>query len=159
MKEFHSIAHFVQHLSSVIPETLIAQHHGLEKAAVVIETEAKAEIGVYQDEIGDIVAWAELADSTKVDRLSKGFTENDPLLRTGELRDSIEHQSALTEAVVGSNSEIAVFQELGTEKMPPRSFLAGAAMRKEEEVVAILGESVVTALIGEKVLNGLLKLK
>jgi phage gpG-like protein len=114
----------------------------------VVEKEAKAEIGHYQGAAGPFSAWPELADATKEDRLKSGFSENDPLLRTGELRDSIEHTAGVDEAVVGSNSDIAVYQELGTQHIPPRSFLGGAAVRKGEEVANILGRHVVKALAG-----------
>ena len=57
--------------------------------ATLVEEEAKAEIGTYQDQAGPFIAWPELADSTKEDRTRQGFTENDPGLRSGAMRDSI----------------------------------------------------------------------
>jgi hypothetical protein len=57
-------------------------------------------------------------------------------------------------AEVGSNSDIMVYQELGTAHIPPRSILGGAAARKEDEVVKVLGSGVIAALIGEKVFRG-----
>ena len=51
----------------------------MERAAKVVEREAKSEIGEYQDStISPFPAWAELADSTKDNRVRLGFTENDP---------------------------------------------------------------------------------
>lgn len=142
-------------------------HHetakALELAARVVEKEAKAEIGHYQAAAGDFAAWAELAPRTKAERVALGFTENDPLLRTGGLRDSIGHEVEMKgiasgEAVVGSTSDIAVYQELGTERIPPRSFLGGAAVRKSSKVAEICGAGVVKALVGEGVVDRYLKI-
>ena len=38
---------------------------------------------------------------------------------------------------------MAVYQELGTSKMPPRSFLGGAAFAKQAEVLEVLGQAYV----------------
>src|SRR2546430_4626097 len=59
-----------------------------------------------------------------------------PLLETGEMRDSIHHHVDPHEPAgyVGTNNKIAVYQELGTDRIPPRSFLAGAATHKEHEI-------------------------
>ena len=129
-------------------------HHALEKAAEVVEAEAKAEIGHYQGKAGPFAAWAELADSTKDDRVKKGYSENDPLLREGTLRDSIHHKVEMTgiakgEAHIGSDNPIAVYQELGTAKIPPRSFLGGALVRKTAEVLKLCGHGTMRALHGQ----------
>lgn len=125
-----------------------ATHRGLERASRIVEDEAKREIGTYQDQAGPFGAWAELADATKADRVAKGFTENDPLLRTGDMRDTISHVVGRHEAAIGSDSEIAVYQELGTSRIPARSFLGGAAFRKAEEVATTLGHAAVLGLVG-----------
>jgi phage gpG-like protein len=118
---------------TAIAETTAARHEALEVAAVIIEGEAKAVIGTYK------YGWTELADSTKRDRERKGFPPNEPLLRTGELRDSIEHSAGVETAYVGSNLNIAVYQELGTSRIPPRSFLMGAAVHKGKEAAIAAG--------------------
>lgn len=148
MHEFHSIAHFIEHLTTLHAKEALAVRHGLERAAKVVEKQAKAEIGVYQPAVGEFPKWEELADSTKADRVSQGFTENDPLLRSGELRDSIGHSVEGLEAVIGSTSEIAVYQEMGTSRIPPRPFLGTALANKHGQVVRIIGEHAVGALIG-----------
>ena len=63
------------------------------------------------------------------------------------MRDSIEHVSDRKEAQIGSNSDIAVWQELGTVSIPARSFLGEAAIRKEQEVVDEIGRVVVSTLL------------
>lgn len=128
-----------------------AREHALEEAAKIIEKEAKRVIGTYDYD------WPQLADATQTDRANKGFPPNEPLLRTGELRDSIEHtvHAEDGEADIGSDSDIAVYQELGTAgggwggPIPPRPFLAGAAAHKTDEVVEEMGKALV-----EEVLEG-----
>ncbi len=143
------------HFAALVERVHEAEHKALERAARVVEAEAKAEIGDYQPAKGLFAAWAQLADSTKADRAAHGFTPNDPLLRTGKLRDGIEHtveMGALGAGVahVGSNSPVAVYQELGTSRIPPRSFLGGAAFAKEHEVRAILGDAVIATIAGKR---------
>ena len=130
------------------------EHHALEKAAKLVEKRAKEKIGQYQEQVGPFVGWAELADFTKEDRLRQGYTENDPGLRSGQMRDSIEHVVTDGEAQVGSNDDNLVFFELGTSKQPPRSVLAGAAIESTQKVLQILGENMVMALEGKEVHNG-----
>jgi phage gpG-like protein len=121
----------------------------LDAAAAVIESEAKAEIGTYQrSDMGPFQPWAELKDATKLDRVRLGFTPNDPLLRTGDLRNSISREVHGIEAVVGSDSDVMVYQELGTRTIPPRSVLGLAASRKTQDVLKLVGESVQIAFLG-----------
>jgi hypothetical protein len=153
MREF-SLGGFIEHLGVMAAEVVIAEHEGLERAAQIIDAEAKNSIGHYQDEAPPFAAWADLAESTKADRVSKGFSEDEPELRTGELRDSIQHKVVGREAEIGSDSPIMEYQELGTVRIPPRSILGGAAVRKGEEAAEAVGEDVVAVLIGERIIGG-----
>ena len=158
MKEFRDIGQFVAFLSRIPAAVAEAEKKGLGAAGAMIEAEAKAEIGHYQEAAGPLPAWAELADSTKADRVKQGFSANDPLLRTGALRDSISHEVDGKRVVVGSDSDIAVYQELGTmwsaetgaSVIPPRSFLGGAMFRKAEDAAKVLGLAVANAVAGKK---------
>ena len=146
-----SILQFVAHLAAAQSS---ANHHAeiaLEKAAKLVEAEAKAEIASYQGAAGPFQAWRALADATVADRVEKGFTPNDPLLRTGALRDSIEHRVEGRSAAVGSNLDEAVWQEVGTKTIPPRSFLGHAAATKAEDVARIVGHGAIAALVGHEI--------
>lgn len=145
-KEFQDIEGFLTHLVAVDLALKHVEHNLLEQAALVIEKDAKNQIGHYQTEAGPFNAWPELADSTKKDRLAKGFTENDPLERTGALRDSISHEVAGNEAVVGSNSDIMVYQELGTPTIPPRPVLGPAAVKNKDKIERLGGAALLHAL-------------
>ena len=73
-----------------------------------------------------------------------GFHPNEPLLRTGELRDSISTTAPVDEGravcgYVGSKNPIAKYQELGTPRIPPRPFLGGAVFAKEKEILDAIG--------------------
>lgn len=151
MKEFGSLLAFAEHVGKVAVELVIAEHEGLERACIIVETEAKASIGEYQGQAGPFAAWAELADATKADRSAQGYPDNEPELRSGETRDSIEHKVVGKDGWVGSDSEILEYQELGTSHMPARSILGGAAFRKTDEVVHVIAADVVLALMGEEV--------
>ena len=137
----------------------IAIHHAanaaLERVARKVESTAKDEIGTYQPEVGPFPAWPELADSTKDQRVRLGYSENAPLLRSGELRDSIGHEVADFEAVIGSDSDIMVYQEMGTHRIPPRPVLGPAAERNHDTILRELGGAVVAGLLGRETIEGL----
>lgn len=104
-----------------------------------IEEAAKEEIGVYQPAVGPFEAWAPLAESTKAERVRSGYTEDDPLLRSGELRDSIESEVVGLAAIVGTKSQIGFWQEVGTENIPPRPFIGPAYVRKIDPLMESIG--------------------
>ncbi len=137
MKEF-SLLGFAAFIPSVIAAVNEAQHGALEKGAVIIEEEAKRVIGTYD------YGWTPLAESTLARKAA-----DTPLLETGEMRDSIEHNTDADgkEAHIGSNNDKAVWQELGTVTIPPRSFLMQAAIHKTDEVVKTIGGHIVPKLI------------
>lgn len=177
MREFSSIEALAAHLVTTTISNTLQTARGLSKCAQLVERRAKEKIGSYQDQAGPFIAWPELADSTKRDRERRGYSENEPLLRTGDLRDSISSAVSIDsmEAQIGSNSDVAVYQELGTthlpaassglhrllgveetpqQSIPPRSFLGGAMVDCLPEIKRILGMLVVSFLIGDAVIPG-----
>jgi hypothetical protein len=112
-----------------------------EKACKMVEKEAKRVIGGYD------YGWTPLAEATKEDRAAHGFPADEPLLRTGEMRDSIEHnvgrEGSQVVGLVGTNHPIAKYQELGTSHIPPRSFLGEAAMHKEGAIHRMMGKAII----------------
>ncbi|HTW27871.1 MAG TPA: HK97 gp10 family phage protein [Acetobacteraceae bacterium] len=75
-----------------------------------------------------------------------GGQHDAPWLRTGDLRDSIGHQADASSAIVGSTSDVAVFQERGTARLRPRPFLAPAAVALGPELARRVGEQVAAVL-------------
>lgn len=69
-----------------------------------------------------------------------------PWLRTGELRDSIGHQSDTSVLIVGSTSQVAVDQELGTRFIPPRPFFASTAAAEADGLIEAMRLTVTDTL-------------
>lgn len=127
-----------------------AEGEGVLKACRLVQKTAKSYIGHYDHPGG----WAQLAQATQEDRVRRGFAANEPLLRTGDLRDSIQvdaphRNGAEVFGYVFSNSAIARYQELGTVSIPPRPFLSTAAMEMTPQVHAILARAFFAARFGE----------
>ncbi len=118
----------------------MASRHAIEKAADLVLEQIRSEPGEYQTGAGPFASWAPLAQSTLADKARQGWPSPSPELRTGDLRDSYQKTIISNhEAAVGSDSDVAVYQELGTSKMPPRSIIGIAAARKEHEIWEITG--------------------
>jgi HK97 gp10 family phage protein len=150
MMEFKSFGAFAEHLLTREVALHEVLHVALDIAASKIEKTAKDEIGIYQPEVGPFPAWAELAEFTVQDRLAQHYSPDEPLLRDGTLRDSISYEVDGLVAVVGSTSDIAVYQEMGTVKIPPRPFLGPAAFHDEKFVLETIGAAAAAALGGEE---------
>ncbi len=115
----------------------------LSEGADAVVHNAQNRLGVYQE------GWASLSDTTGLERDRLGFPADEPLLRTGALRDSITATEERTAdgvvSVIGVPLDspagaYARAQELGTEgisahPIPPRPFLVPAI---EEEQVGVL---------------------
>jgi Bacteriophage HK97-gp10, putative tail-component len=133
---------FVAELSAIERDLHASGPKIVEEACKIIQKKAKAAIGK-NDEL-----WPQLAASTISDKAKHGFPTPKPLLRTGELRDSIEYTVHGLEGEVGSNSPIAVFQELGTSRIPPRSFLVSSAIASEDKIHRMAAATTVAAFSG-----------
>jgi hypothetical protein len=149
----HSLGEFAAALMGFEAGYLLWEHEALEHAGKIVEEEAKRVIGTYD------YGWPQLAEETQQQRADLGFSANEPLLRTGDLRASISHTVDKHEHTVyiGSNSEIAVYQELGTSRIPPRSFLGGAARAKEHEIIEELRRSIYLRFLGALGIGALAK--
>ena len=71
-----------------------------------------------------------------------GSDHETPWLETGSLRDSISYDVQGTEAVIGSGSDVAVYQELGTPSIPPRPFLGSTAAAMAGDLVTMIAASI-----------------
>lgn len=88
--------------------------------------------------------WPPLADSTVADKTALGYvghvSPTDPLLRTGEMRESIEGNVEGLVGTTGSNDRKALWQEFGAHgtgpnragELPPRPFI-GLGMQHAAE--------------------------
>jgi HK97 gp10 family phage protein len=107
-------------------------------ACKAVAAEAKRVLGEGYPE------WPALQPET----IARKMHGNTPLLETGEMRASIEWTAHGLHGEVGSNSDIAVYQEFGTSRIPPRPFLAGAAMRMEPEIHKLAARAVMAVVAG-----------
>lgn len=153
MREFASPLEFSLHLIEISHRIEHIEHKALEKCAVLIEKDAKAQIGYYQGVVGPFQDWAPLAESTEAEKARKGYALDAPLLRDGTLRDSIEHEVVDREAVIGSKSDIAYYQEFGTATIPPRPFIGPAAFKNKKNIQHILGAAIVEGVTGGQLIH------
>jgi hypothetical protein len=130
-------------LSVIDQDIELAGRQVIEKACQMVEREAKESLGHYH------LGWPRLKPET----IARKATGDSPLLETGEMRDSIEHvvmkEGDEVVGYVGSNNMKAVWQELGTSRgIPPRSFLMGAAMRREHKIHEMAERRIAAAAAG-----------
>jgi phage gpG-like protein len=183
MKTFNSFGEMALELAGLEIGLYEELNRGLENVLKRIQAGARAQIGHYQPAVGGFPAWRELADETKQERVQQGFTENDPLERSGELRDAITHErDTQLQGVVGVQhgqihspypdgyggqtgghtdvGDIAVDQELGTQRIPARPFLGPAAFLSREAIQKLVGAAAVAGIIGaseaKKIVGGTL---
>ena len=148
---------FAAHLARLGANMAVANHQALDRAARIVQREAQSSLGTYQNQAGPFAGWAELADYTKDDRVRHGFSENDPGLRTGTMRNSIGRVVHGDSAEVGSNAKELEWFELGTKHQPPRSVLGGAAVRSGPKIEQAIGDRVEMHLTGRDVAGGSIK--
>lgn len=153
MRDFASPLEFSLHLAELSHRIEKIEHTALEKCALLIEKDAKAQIGFYQPAVGPFQDWAELAESTEAEKARKGYLLDAPGLREGDMRDSIKHEVEGREAVVGSEDEKLEWFEFGTPKQPPRPVIGPAAFRNKENIQKILGAAAVEGITGGQLIH------
>lgn len=142
MTKLFSLLEFIAEIPAIERDLHASGPKIIEAACKIVQKKAKAAIGK------DHEMWAPLAPSTIADKQHHGFPTPKPLLRTGELRDSIQYQVHGLEGAVGSDSPIAVYQELGTSRIPPRSFLVSSAIASEDKIHRMAAATTIAALSG-----------
>lgn len=142
MTKLFSILQFVAEIPAIERDLHAAGPKIVERACQIVQAHAKRTIGTNQE------MWPPLAASTVAEKARRGYATPKPLLRTGELRDSIQYTVKGTEGCVGSDLERALYLEMGTARMPPRSFLRSAAIVSEDKIRRVATAAVVAALSG-----------
>jgi hypothetical protein len=118
---------------------------GLDKIGTLAATLAASYPGTYQP------GWAPLAESTILGKERDGWPVPSPLLRTGEMAGSYRHELEPAElaVTVGSPSKIALYQEIGTSRIPPRPVCEPALKNSLPYAADVLGEIAVSLLGGK----------
>jgi phage gpG-like protein len=142
MEKLFTLLGFAAELRAIERDLVATGPQIVEKACQIVQARAKKTIGTNQE------MWAPLAASTIADKAAHGFPTPKPLLRTGELRDSIEYTVNGLEGCVGSDSDKAVWHELGTSRIPPRSFLVSAAIASEDKIHRMAAAATMSVLAG-----------
>lgn len=152
MKMYKSFGALGRKLQSVAENLQGTYAEGMRATALSVQDDAKSRIGHYQ------AGWEMLAPSTIADKRSQGFLgplpggdgDQNPLLRTGEMRDSIGCWSTPSEFIVGSTSDILKYQEFGTKTIPPRPVLGPALFHTMPFAVKVIGKAVRNTIADEK---------
>lgn len=129
------------------------EHHALEKIGKKVAKDAASYLGEYQSSVGPFAAWSQLSDSTLASKEKAGAPTPSPLLRTGEMKKSIQTKVEAHKVVVGSPMDIAKYQELGTSNarhpIPPRSFLGRAMYTNEKWAAHEIGKAAFNCITGK----------
>lgn len=145
----YSPAEFAEKLLGIVAGEVIAMKAALEVVATKIEKTAKSEFGTYQRASGKFPAWAPLTESTMEQKTKLGYAPPDnPLLREGDLRNSIKHEVKDFTAIIGSTSPIMHYHEFGTSKMAMRPVIGPAAFRNKKFIYKAIGAYVVSGFYG-----------
>jgi len=146
---FPSIGAFVRHTATLEARMYSAVSLGVRDAAKVVHKRTRAKFGHYQEGDGPFSSWPELQDATKKERVRQGYSEDEPLLRSGDLMRSytVEHEGLV--AGVGSPLEEALGQEIGIpgHNVPARSTLGLAFVESERKGFGILNEHIGSVLV------------
>jgi hypothetical protein len=128
-------------LREVVPRLEI----GLDKVGTLAQTLAAHYPGEYQP------GWAPLAESTLRDKEAQGFPVPSPLRRTGEMAESYAKELVASElaVVVGSPEKKALYQEMGTSRMPPRPVVTKAMQNALPYAADVFGHVAVALLSGQ----------
>lgn len=139
-RSFRSIGEFVAFMSRQVASLPAAQHAALAEGAEIIRLEAQSYPGSYQP------GWASLQPET----IAHKAAGDSPLRETGELADSYGAKVVdANHAAVGSDDEKAIWQELGTPRIPARPVLALAGATKETEAVKAIAHRIGGHLAGQ----------
>lgn len=143
---------FIADVSNFHLELQRRKLEAMDGASKLVMIEARNAIGHDNWNAGVFGPWKDLAQSTIDEKDRLGYfgqvSENDSLLRTGQLRESIQRSFDPDRAIVGSNDDVAVDQEMGTSRIPARPFLSGAASKHAQKIAEIMGRAAVLALGG-----------
>jgi len=109
----------------------------IKRACIMVWTEARRVLGT------EGYSWPALSPTTLAHKTQAGM-----LKETGGLHDSIQWSSEGLEGRVGSDDDKAVIHELGTSKIPARTFLVGAAMAMEPAIHIMAAKAAVVVMGG-----------
>lgn len=130
-------ARLLAEIDQAIPAAI---HRTLTSAAERLQADARAMVGT------EPAIWPALATATIAQKQRLGFTGHvsptDPLLRTGQLRESITATADPDGITLASSDPVMTFHEHGTARMPARPVLAPTIAASIDEIGHALAGSV-----------------
>jgi len=148
-QSFGALARRLERQIGTLPARLDGAMH---TSASAVQLDARERIGHYQD------GWQQLASATVAEKTRLGYAgvalpggdgADNPLLRTGDMRDSITQWATPSEFVVGSADPVMLYQEMGTRTIPPRPVLEPALKHMTPFVLTTLGRAITRAITGD----------
>lgn len=155
MKTFKNLDKFAEQMQKVAENYEKHKNYALKFIGIELQKSAKDKIGHLQPSAGHFEAWKELAESTKKEKEQLGYVYNsdyNPLFRTGNLRNSIKYvvNKVTSTVYVGSSSEIMIYQEFGTQFIPPRSVLGLTLFKAKPFIMGTLEKMMVNLISGNR---------
>jgi HK97 gp10 family phage protein len=153
-REFTSFTALFTTMEEDVHVTIARSRKIMKKAGNLVKQHARAQLGHYLDHPGPYRGepWAPLAESTLKRKL-----HDTPLVETGKLHDSIEVTAVDGEVEIGVKSsigergidigDIAVWQEFGTIRIPPRPFLGPALHEEQKGIKEIIAAGLFVEII------------
>lgn len=135
MREFASLADLGRQFQRVAENLPKQIERELKVIGQEVKAAAQAEYGHYQPDQQSpqgegFPEWADLAESTEIEKAALGYNVEAPVLREGDVRDSVQFELSgaysAESVTVGSTNPIAGYQEFGTASIPPRPAIGPA---------------------------------
>jgi phage gpG-like protein len=145
-QSFGALARALERSVAALPATL---ENAMKAGALSVTADAKERIGHYQQ------GWELLADSTVDQKRRLGYANvallggdggDNPLLRTGDMRESITADITNHAFVVGSSEPVLLYQEIGTRTIPPRPVLEPALKTMMPFIGTVTGKAIVKTI-------------
>jgi phage gpG-like protein len=147
-REFESLEALALHIVMVEAAWRTRRKEALNEVAKIIKEDAREQIGHYQPQVGNYLAWEPLAESTEDEKARIGAPPDAPLEREGDLKKSFRSTPVGNdEMIVGSTDPNMEWHEFGTEKMPPRSVLGPALFKNIEDIRELLALSAMDTIV------------
>jgi len=161
-RQFKSFSDLMFAVAKDVKASISESSKFLDNVGIIVKEQAQEKIGYYQDPSGPFTEWVELSDRTKIERLESGWTANDPLLRSGTLKNSITYTVLGGHVIIGVKSgpghdghgdigDIAVDQEFGTfefgkRHIPPRPFMGPALFETRDQITDAIRDGIIAEL-------------
>lgn len=122
-----SLSEFNTMFGAALKKTSFSKKTALNAVGELLKDETVSLLGHNRPE------WQPLSETTEEIKLREGYALDSPLVRTGDLKYSIEYKVPFRkdEVIIGTDLPYAVAQEFGTVKIPARPFLWLAFFKQE----------------------------